>query len=188
MVCVLCAATATGASDSNRLKREGCRYFINGMRSVNGLYGNEQSLFCCSVAHKFLGIFSQRLCAVCRQLRFVGSHLLRSFAKSAFSTLIICDGSIEMFGREIRPISFGEIKFAVCALPEQIIAETEFSSGANEQFRIRQKVRGEFLLQHFFGDFLSAQFSALYLLGYLSSSISDFPSRRIRKCQHHRHA
>ena len=93
-----------------------------------------------------------------------------------------------MFRRKIGPISFCEVKFAISALPKQIIAQTEFTSGANQQLRVGHKARGELVLERFFGDVFSAKFSALHLLCELSCCLGDFPTRGVRQSEHHGHA
>ena len=45
-------------------------------------------------------------------------HLFGGFAKSPFAVLVVGDGAVELFGREIGPEHIGEVKFAVSALPE----------------------------------------------------------------------
>ena len=56
-----------------------------------------------------------------------------SLSEAALPALIADDGLMERIGVEVGPISVAEIQFGVGCLPEQVVAESHFSSGAYEQ-------------------------------------------------------
>ena len=63
------------------------------------------------------------------------------FAETAFSALIIEQGLEQGLLSEIGPEYGSEIKFAVCYLPQQEIADTLFSACTYQKIRIRNVFR-----------------------------------------------
>ena len=59
------------------------------------------------------------------------------FSESSLSVLVADDSFVEFFFCEVRPIDVGEVEFGVSYLPEQEVADSEFSAGSDEQVGVR---------------------------------------------------
>ena len=63
------------------------------------------------------------------QFVFVRSaDLFAGFSEPAFTLLIVVDGFVKFRFTEVRPVGVAEIKFRVSTLPEQVVAQADFSA------------------------------------------------------------
>ena len=79
--------------------------------------------------------------------------LFIDFPESPMAAGIRCDSRIEIVAAEIGPVCRGEVEFAVCSLPEQEIAQTLFSAGADYQVGVGDSAGIEFA-GYRFGSYL----------------------------------
>ena len=70
---------------------------------------------------------------------FALTDLFTGFAESAFPFLVVTDGFAKFLFPKVRPVGLAEIEFGIGALPQQIVAQTDFSAGAYQQVRIRHE-------------------------------------------------
>ena len=55
------------------------------------------------------------------------ADLFAGFSEPAFTLLIVVDGFVKFRFTEVRPVGVAEIKFRVSTLPEQVVAQADFS-------------------------------------------------------------
>ena len=115
-------------------------------------------------------------------------HLFGGFAESPFAVLIVGNGAVQLFGREIGPEDFGEVEFAVGALPEQEVAQSEFTAGSDEEFGVGHELRLECLPDGLLVDVLGLECSLGNTFGNVPHRVGDLPARGVRESQHHGHA
>lgn len=63
-------------------------------------------------------------------------HLRLGLSESALAALIVCDGTMQSFLVKVGPVGFGEVKFGVGYLPQQIVADALFATCAYEQLGV----------------------------------------------------
>lgn len=84
--------------------------------------------------------------------------LFIDFPESPMTAGIRCDSRIEIVAAEIGPVCRGEVEFAVCSLPEQEVAQTLFSAGADYQVGVGDSAGIEFA-GYRFGSYLRGESS-----------------------------
>ncbi len=61
-------------------------------------------------------------------------------AEAAFTGGVGVEGLSHFFGAEVRPEGWGEVELRIGGLPQQKVADTQFSAGADDEVRVGQAV------------------------------------------------
>ena len=88
----------------------------------------------------------------------------------------------------IDNIGITKVQFGVGTLPQEVVAETQFASGADEQVRVGHEVGGQMVCYQVFVYVIDIQLSRLYLSGNQPCGACQFPFRRVAQGDDHRHA
>ena len=94
----------------------------------------------------------------------VFGDLFAGFSVASFSLLEAFDGFHQVFFVEVRPEGVAEVEFGVGTLPEEVVAQSDFSSGSDEQVGVRHEGGEEVLGDGFFRDVLRFDFSVCHFL------------------------
>lgn len=109
-------------------------------------------------------------------LKVLRFNLFARLAETAFATIEPLDGFEQIGFVEVGPISIAEIKLSVGALPEQVIAQTHFASGANQQIGIGHERSGKTTRYELFGNLFGFDTSGCDFGCDALDSVGNFPT------------
>ncbi|SPE56269.1 hypothetical protein SBV1_2320021 [Verrucomicrobia bacterium] len=94
--------------------------------------------------------------------------------KAAVPAVVFFQGGIELGFAEVRPERGGDHQLGVRNLPEEEVADSHLTAGADEHVRVRKVSRVEMLAKNFLGDVRGVEFAVADLLSEAAHGVHNF--------------
>ena len=101
---------------------------------------------------------------------------------------VVFQGFVEFFVGEFWPGCGCDVEFGVGDLPEEIVADPHFASGADEEVGVWHAAGVEVVGDGLFGDLAGGELVGLDFVGDLSDGVGDFEARAVVDSEAEGHA